>query len=101
MISEFFDNDPTLMRISELLKIFNLNLNLSQQVLDLYVDVCLKEGNLTIKEDGYIFRYDDYSVTIYPSNFNTTVIESQETNPSGELSSCCCYNSRGFVTRIN
>ena len=101
MVKEVFDNDSNLIKISELLDLFHLNLNLSKQVLNLYVDACLKESNLFIKEDHYTFKFDDYSVTINPSNDNNTLIEYQEVNLSEKLpGSICCYNSEGAVIYI-
>ena len=102
MSNWFDDNDSNLIKISELLDLFDLKLELSPQVLNLYVDACLKESRLNVENGTYIFKFDDYSIIINPSDFDNTIIESQDGNISeGIPSGICCYNSKGSVTCIS
>ena len=104
MVNEFYENNSNLMKISELLSLFNLDLNLSQAVLDLDVDSCLAGSELTIKNEKHTFKFEDYSLIINPSNFNYTVIEHQKSkifDNRSAVESYCCYNSEGAVTCIS
>lgn len=91
------------MEILKLLSLFNIECKLSDQLLKLDVDDCLKNAKFTIVEDILKFDFDDYHVKIDPSNKNKTIVESQDANPEEGLpfGSFCCYGWDGSITSIS
>jgi hypothetical protein len=84
-----------LINISELLEIFDLDLNLPNEVLNAKVDACLKLAKLNVGNDSYEFKYDDYIVRIYPSESRPIFVEE-----TGKDAPCFYYNSKGNVYKI-
>ncbi len=66
---------PDLIKISDLLKIHDLEIDLPKQVLDAEVDVCLKESTFAKIRGKYEFKFEDYSVIIDPDDSEKTILE--------------------------
>lgn len=91
------------MKILKLLSIFNIECDLSDSLLKLDVDDCLKDAKFTIVKDIFKFDFEDYHVCIDPSNKSKTIVESQDAKPEEGLpfGSFCCYGWDGSITSIS
>ena len=78
--------DPHAIKISELLNVHNLEINLPQTVLDITVDKEFKSAIVTLNKDSYIFKWEEsaenytieYTIIITPSDFNKTIVELED-----------------------
>lgn len=73
-----FSHPPDLIRISDLLNIHNLKIDLPNQLLDAEVDACLNLSIFTKINNKYEFKVDDYSVVIDPNDSEKPILEIEE-----------------------
>lgn len=66
---------PDLIKISDLLKTHDLEIDLPKQILDAEVDACLIESTFAKIRGKYEFKYEDYSVIIDPNDSERTILE--------------------------
>ena len=92
-------NDINLIKVSELLKIFDLNLELSEEVLNIEVDACFKSARLLKDDDKYSFLFEDYCLTITPfESKQKVVISENQSYRSSPLK--MFYNNEGILYKI-
>lgn len=84
-----------LINISELLEIFNLDLDLPDDILNAEFGACLKSSKLNVNDNSYEFKYKDYIVRIYPSESRPAIVEE-----TGKDAPCFFYNSEGNVYKV-
>ncbi len=101
MYKSIYDN-PDIMKISELLDLFNIEVSLPLEVLDLPIDACFKKSKFIYDNGKYTFKFEPHEIIIDPTNFDEMVIEKYTTIiPEGVYNGFCCYNSKGSVTCIS
>ncbi len=72
------NSNVDVINISNLLEIFDLDLELSEEVLNIRVDDCFKSARLLKDDDKYSFRLKDYCLTITPFESKQKVVISEE-----------------------
>ena len=93
------NSNINLISISELLKIFDLNLELSEEVLNIEVADCFKFAKLSKDDNQYNFRFNDYCLIITPFESKQKVVVSEEQSyRSSPLK--MFYNNEGVLYKI-
>ena len=77
---------PNTIKISELLNVHNLEIDLPQPVLDIAVDKEFKSATLTLNNDSYVFKWVEsgknytieYTIIITPSDSKRIVLELED-----------------------